>query len=578
MTPRYLNLDIILSPPQLEFVENGSRLFDEPVYTEGVLQCGQGSGKDTCSVFLCLRVVYLLQCLKSPQRYFKMGGSSYIDIINIAPNARSAKGIFFDTAKSYIRNSPWFQNLKRSAEVNNDIYRETNTEIEFPKNIRFVSSNSNNEAFQGYTPIVAVLDEIDAFKSELELQTNRGLRKTGAEGMYNTAISLVGSRFPGAGKVLSLSWPRFRGSFIQRRFMEGKDEDRTYVAQREDGRPYATWDFNPSRSRDEYDDFYRRDPTLARAQFECDPGYAADAFFKEPKYVLDAFDGYFGEYEQILWKADKPIRSLSMLKKKVNYYIHVDLGLVDANAALCITHRVGEKIVIDRLEVWNPPIGGKEIDISGIEAYIIGLKKEGYNIIQCTYDSYQSAQTLQNLERAGMLASKKSVDRTAEAYHTLKDVIQNGNLDGYFDEDAITELLSLDILMNNKVDKRPGMLKDRADAIAGSVHNAVLSQGTLRMKGISDINDIFIKEELEENNETIFDSNTGTISPKLNKQGYIQITEACVACGDINALEFMGFDGSRTTNPQEAYRVWCFSCDDRRILGEENWIVEGEDN
>ena len=59
--PDYLNLSIRLSAPQIEFVSNLSNIFDPPLYTEGVLQAGQGSGKDTCSIFMNLRIIYLLQ-------------------------------------------------------------------------------------------------------------------------------------------------------------------------------------------------------------------------------------------------------------------------------------------------------------------------------------------------------------------------------------------------------------------------------------------------------------------------------------------------------------------------------------
>jgi len=72
---QYLNLSIRLSKPQLDFVDKLSNIFSESSITEGVLMAGQGSGKDTCSIFVGLRIVYLLHCLRSPQEYFKMEDS-----------------------------------------------------------------------------------------------------------------------------------------------------------------------------------------------------------------------------------------------------------------------------------------------------------------------------------------------------------------------------------------------------------------------------------------------------------------------------------------------------------------------
>ena len=234
--PSFLNLSIRLSVPQLEFVSSLSNIFNPPLYTEGVLQAGQGSGKDTCSIFINLRIIYLLQCLKSPQRYFNMDENSFIDSINVAPNADLAKNIYFMTLYNIVKNAPLFQEGSPYYIKN----KMTANMVTFPKNVRLLSGNSENESWQGYTPILIVLDEIDAFKSSQELRRSKSLRSEGAEGIYDTAKALVQSRFPGIGKIISLSWPRFKGSFIQKRFVAGKKELRTYVSCTYDGDPHAT--------------------------------------------------------------------------------------------------------------------------------------------------------------------------------------------------------------------------------------------------------------------------------------------------------------------------------------------------
>jgi len=225
----YLGLSLRLSTPQLEFVNVLSDIFNTTQYTEGVLMAGQGSGKDTCSILIGLRIVYLLQCLRSPQEYFKMDKNSFIDSINVAQNADIAKNIYFSTLSNILRSAPLF-NVDGPEKIPVRITQQT---VTFPKNVRLISGNSENESWQGYTPILIILDEIDAFKSEQELQRSHSLRSEGAEGVYNTAKSLVQSRFPGLGKIICLSWPRFRGSFIQRRFTNGKMEKHTFVACKE---------------------------------------------------------------------------------------------------------------------------------------------------------------------------------------------------------------------------------------------------------------------------------------------------------------------------------------------------------
>ena len=201
---------------------------------------------------------------------------------------------------------------------------------------------------------------------------------------------------------------------------------------------------------------------------------------------------------------------------------------------------------------------GQEIDIGGIEEYILNIQRLGYRIGMVTYDSFQSANSLQVLEKNGILAQRKSVDRSAEAYHTLKDLISQSRVQGYYDKDAIIELLSIDLLPNNKIAKRPGLLKDRADAIAGAVHNAIIMAGTHTMKQIHDVNDVF--GDMEE--EGTFDAQTGNIIPKTNKQGFIVHGEICIACRAINCLEYSGITG-RVINDEEAISMWCMACNSR---------------
>ena len=138
----YLDLSITLSSAQLEFVDTLSNIFSDTPVTEGVLMAGQGSGKDTCSIFVGLRIVYLLTCLKSPQKYFNMEQNSFIDAINVAPNADLAKNIYFQTLSNILRAAPLFDpDVPGSIE-----YTATQSLINFPKNVRLISGNSENES------------------------------------------------------------------------------------------------------------------------------------------------------------------------------------------------------------------------------------------------------------------------------------------------------------------------------------------------------------------------------------------------------------------------------------------------
>ena len=573
--PEYLGLNITLSKPQLEFVDNMSRIFDTPMFTEGVLQCGQGSGKDTCSVFINLRIVYLLWCLNSPQDFFKMAKNSFIDLINVAPTSDIARNIYFATLTNIVKDSPLFRN-KIDANM-------TSSVINFPKNIRLISGNSENESWQGYTPILIILDEIDAFKSEMELQRSKSLRSEGAEGVYATAKSLVQSRFPGVGKIVSLSWPRFKGSFIQRRFAAGKLEEKTYVACREDGDPYATWDFNPSKNKEDFADFYITDPVLAQARFECNPPYARDAFIKDPVPVLRAFDADIDEADIITHAAMRPIRSEFNLQSGVKYYIHVDLGQTHSNAALGIAHKDKEMVVIDLLKVWEPE-PDHDIELKDIQDFIVKLRDRGYKLMEVTYDKFQSLDSIQQLQNMNINAKYKSVTRTAEAYDTFKDLIYQEKIDGYFDGALIDEVLGLERVLGNRIEARPGFKKDRADAIVGAVHGAILGEGTTRiMKNLGNIQDVFgnsspnrsdrLSGNAQEHKE--FEQKKEAIMPQLEpttSNSSLNYFDRCDNCGRTGGIEF-SFQTLRVSLDEDADHKRCLVCTSSWKKIEKRWLL-----
>lgn len=574
----YLNLSITLSPPQLEFIETLSDIFTPNQYTEGVLMAGQGSGKDTCSIFIGLRIVYLLTCLASPQKYFGMDENGFIDFINIAQNADIARNIYFSTLSNLLRSAPLFNDVNSPSYISCKVTQHT---ILFPKNIRLISGNSENESWQGYTPILVVLDEIDAFKSEQELQRSRSLRSEGAEGVYNTAKALVQSRFPGLGKVICLSWPRFKGSFIQRRFTNGKLENKTYVACKEDGQPYATWEFNPSKSKSDFKEFFDSDETLANARFLCNPPYARDAFIKDSLPILRAFDADIDEVGQVKRVGIKPIRDESYLQTGIKYFIHVDLGLNHSNAAVCVAHQdVDTNVILDIIKVWEPQ-ADKDIDLGDIESFILGLRDRGFRIVNVTYDNYQSVRSLQTLAKYGIPAKYKSIGRgSREAYDTMKDLLYQEKLDGYFDKETIEELLGLDVVYGDKIEARPGMRKDRADAVAGAIHGVLKDKGVVTgLREVGNVSSMFGLPTNDENaqnkgrNPLLTQSNSGWGKDSVKEKIVSSSQDICTACDRFGGIEYADVSGNRVLGIDGAYSKMCLICSSKWHRKGGNWCV-----
>ena len=174
---------------------------------EVILQLGKGSGKDYSSTIACAYIVYLLLCLKDPATYYGKPPGDPIDILNIAINSEQAKNVFFKGFNTRIDRSPWFQGK----------YNPKASSIEFNKTITVHSGHSQRESWEGYNVLVVVLDEISGF--ELESTSGNEQAKT-ASAIYKMYRGSVASRFPDFGKLILLSFPRFKNDFIQQRYNE----------------------------------------------------------------------------------------------------------------------------------------------------------------------------------------------------------------------------------------------------------------------------------------------------------------------------------------------------------------------
>ena len=185
--------------------EEGKKHYKKYTKSEVILQLGKGSGKDHTSTIGCAYLVYKLMCLKDPAMYFGKPPGDAIDIINIAINAQQAKNVFFKGFKNKIQRSPWFAG-KFDSKVDS---------VEFDKAITVYSGHSERESHEGLNLILSILDEISGFAQESNSGNENA--KTG-DAIYKAFRASVDSRFPDYGKVVLLSFPRYPGDFISKRY------------------------------------------------------------------------------------------------------------------------------------------------------------------------------------------------------------------------------------------------------------------------------------------------------------------------------------------------------------------------
>jgi hypothetical protein len=513
-SPEYLGLPE-LSDYQYTLIEKSSQIYKDSTLiklfgeeegkirfkqtaNEVVAQLGKGSGKDYCSTIAVAYIVYLLLCLKDPATYYGKPPGDSIDIINIAINSQQASNVFFKGFKTRIEKSPWFAGR----------YTDKAAEVKFDKAITVHSGHSEREAWEGYNVIVVILDEISGFA--IENTTGHDQAKTGAA-IYDMYRASVDSRFPDFGKVILLSFPRYKNDYIQQRYNavvadvetvvrdhkfkmdedlpDGTQGNEFEIQWEEDHilsykipRVYAlkrpTWEVNPVRKIDDFKVAFFTNPLDALSRFACMPPDAVDAFFKSKEKVERAFNkahlavDNFGRLEE--WFIPDPDKE---------YFIHVDLAQKHDHCAVAMAHVnkwVNVKVTdtysqpapiveIDAVRFWTPT-KDKSVDFTEVKDYILSLKTRGFKIRVCTFDRWNSHDMMQQLKQYGINTEILSVAK--KHYDDMAMVVAEERVVGPHIPLLIDELLQLRI-MRDRVDHPRKGSKDLADAVCGSIYNSI---------------------------------------------------------------------------------------------------------
>jgi hypothetical protein len=478
--------------------EKGTQYYNKYTKNEIILQLGKGSGKDFTSTVACSYIVYKLLCLKDPAKYFGKPSGDAIDLINVAINAQQAKNVFFKGFKSKIERSPWFAGK----------YNAKADSVEFDKSITVYSGHSERESHEGLNLLLAVLDEISGFASEVGTGNEQG--KT-ADNIYKAFRGSVDSRFPDLGKVVLLSFPRYPGDFISERYddvvaekevierthkftinplLPEDNPDNTFeISWDEDQitsykypgvfalkRP--TWEVNPTRKIDDFMIAFMTDLGDAMMRFACVPTFASDAFFKQADKVracmslrnpVDTFKRFDESF--------KP----DPTKK---YYVHADLAQKHDKCAVAIAHvekwvniqvinnyeQVAPIVVVDAVAWWEPKVEGP-VNLSEVKQWIQNLRRIGFDIGMVSFDRWQSFDIQNELKQVGMKTDTVSVAK--KHYEDMAMLVYEERLAMPAIDLLFDELTQLKIMKNDRVDHPRKKSKDLADAVCGAIFGAI---------------------------------------------------------------------------------------------------------
>lgn len=476
----------------------GTKIWNQTC-NEVILQLGKGSGKDYMSTIAVSYMVYLLLCLKDPAKYFGKPPGDSIDILNIAINSEQAKNVFFKGFKTRLDKSPWFQGR----------YTPTAGSVTFDKGITCHSGHSERESFEGYNVLCVILDEISGFATE---STSGSDQAKTASAIYEMYRASVDSRFPDFGKVVLLSFPRYKNDYIQTRYdsviadktVEIKEHTFKLDETIDDGVPSneftveweedkinaykfpkvfalrrPTWEINPTRSIDDFKIAFYKNSIDALSRFACMPPDAVDAFFRSREKIETCFSGTNG--------VDSTGRFFESFKPQEDkeYYVHVDLAQKHDHCAVALAHVdkwvtlstfndhevINPFVVVDAVRWWTPT-ADKTVEFKDVKNYILELRSRGFRIKKVTFDRWNSFDIMNELKSLGMNSETLSVAK--KHYEDMQMLVAEERIYGPRIDLLVDELLQLRII-RDKVDHPRKGSKDLADAVCGAIYNSILN-------------------------------------------------------------------------------------------------------
>ena len=506
---------------------------------EVILQLGKGSGKDHTSTIGCAYLVYKLMCLKDPARYFGKPPGDAIDIINIAINAQQAKNVFFKGFKNKISRSPWFAGK----------YESKVDSIEFDKAITVYSGHSERESHEGLNLILAILDEISGFAQDSNSGNENA--KTG-DAIYKAFRASVDSRFPDYGKVILLSFPRYPGDFISKRYdevvAEKEVETKTHTFTINPDLPpdhpdnkfdiewtedhiysykypgvYAikrpTWEANPTRSIDDFKVAFMTDYNDAMQRFACMPSFMSDAFFKQK----DKLERAMCRHNPI--DNFKRIEEVFQPQEDVRYFLHADLAQKHDKCAIAIAHvdkwvqvrtfndytQIHPFVIVDAVVWWEPRKEGP-VDLSEVKEWIISFRRQGFRIGMVTFDRWQSFDIQQELKSVGIKAETLSVGK--KHYEDLAMLVYEDRVLMPHIDILLEEMSELRIVSDKKVDHPRKGSKDLSDAVTGAVYNAIAHTP----RNLNQEIEVYDWKGVTRKNEKEFEDNVIASPPKMSRE------------------------------------------------------------
>lgn len=478
-----------------------------------------GIGKTAIAVYALAYLTYRLLCLKNPQRYFGFADTDDIAIFFFNATVALAYGVGYGRLHACLMESPWFlEHGSIQGSAQNPYY--------VPGKHVVIKAGSKGSHGLGQQIFAAMLDEVNFTPG-----SNTMIEKSKIMQTYSSVKARIKSRFIKNGRLLGkmflVSSKRAENDFLevylQRRKGES-DAGKLFVVDE------PLWVVKPSDtySGKKFRVAYGSKQLTPRVvepgddinalremgfeilevpiEFESDFRFNIVTALQDLAGVaLPGTTSYFNYkvFSKCYCDRENPFTAEILqigVDDELEYYqffnaqmvpkrffelpmaIHVDTSLVNDNTGItgsCYVKNVladtedgtTEKRVyaqVFSVGIHAPP--GSEISMAKTRRFIYYLRKIGFNIVMISTDTYQSAEFHQILRDKGFNTQIRSLDRTPEGYHILREAMVEDRIEMIHHAKLENELIYLQRdSSTGKLDHPPNGSKDISDSLAGSI-------------------------------------------------------------------------------------------------------------
>jgi hypothetical protein len=487
-----------------------------------------GTGKSEIAKITTAYSLYLLGCMRDPQKFWGIPTATSIMVPIFAAKPRVTKNILYLPLRAYIEQMPWFRNNMQF-----DKYIEA--EMLFrDQNIRVVPVGADVDAVLGEALIGAIIDEINFMQvvensRKIEARVGRSAKYDQAVDIFNKVTRRKSGRFtrsgPSIGVICAMSSTSHPGEFTEKREREVRDQALKYVyvynkaqymvkpSDLYSGETFQVCvhsdsamtielrdaDELPPKFADVYDvpveerDNFVRDPEGAVRDIIGRSLRSRNPLITRKAAIREAFElGVMGAVPQIVELSNVELEFDGMPKVVAGHYcrdpsrpryVHIDLSYIDDRCGIGMVRFDGMADMqratgeIERLPTFTvelaisiqpSPLHG--LDLAEVRAWVSALRTDyGYPIKVVSYDGFQSLESRQQWKKHGMKTVLTSVDKTSEPYKAFREALYDGRAAIVSNDLLEEELNGLEYdKKRDKVDHPVTGTKDIADAVTGA--------------------------------------------------------------------------------------------------------------